>query len=404
VKPTLRKRHWLSSLAVIAVVFAASSATGNHYILDCPDRCLATQFVLEYPGAVIADAHGNVYFSSPNVVFRLDGDGMLTRVAGDGSAGYSGDGGPAAQALLSFPKVYPELQADPFDFSELVAGLATDAAGNLYIADAYNNRVRKVDLDGIITTVAGDGGKLNFGDDASDGKQATKAQITWPQGVVLDSAGNLYVTSVYGTLRKVTPDGVISTLVRPNCGPGNTGPGLCMPEQIAIAVNGNIYVPDGYCRVRMVSPSGTDNTVVGHYGINGGGFGYVCGYSGDGGPADLAALSWPYAVAVDGAGDLLIADTYNHCIRKVDGSGTINTVAGICQSKGFSGDGGPAVSAQLNLPHGVAVDPKGNIFIADSENNRIRKVSPDGIITTVAGTSLVLPKDVRSEQPQGYGR
>ncbi len=328
------------------------------------------------PGAVVADKLGNVYFSSPNIVFKLDAQGNLARVAGNGTSGFSGDGGPATQALLSFPSTYPEQVADPIDFDDLVGALAVDAAGNLYIADAYNNRVRKVDGNGIITTVAGRGTKGYSG----DGGPATQAQFWWPQGVGFDSVGDVYVADSNGTLRRIDGNGVISTLLGNNCG-SFLQPGLCGPEQMAIDANGNVYVPDLYCRVRKngVTIAGNDHTEdLAHYGA------YTCGYSGDGGPAVNAAMSIPYAVAVDQS-NLYIADTYNSCIRRVDASGIISTFAGVCQNTGYSGDGGPATQARLSRPKGVAVDTAGNVYIADTENDRIRKVSPSGIISTIAG-------------------
>src|SRR5207249_5448085 len=205
------------------------------------------------------------------------------------------------------------------------------------------------------------------------------------QGVAFDSVGRLHLTNAWGTLWRVSTDGALTILAVNNCGPTFAGPGLCTPEQIAIDSSWSVYVPDGYCRVRKVSPDGSIVTVAGND-RPGGGFVVTCGYSGDGGPATSAALSnMPYGVAIDGIGNLYIADTYNNCIRKVDGAGIITTVAGICQTFGYSGDGGPATVAHLNRPSGVAIDSARNLYIADTYNNRIRKVTPDGIITTVAG-------------------
>ncbi|HET7064061.1 MAG TPA: kelch repeat-containing protein [Rudaea sp.] len=340
------------------------------------------------PGAVTADTSGNVYFSSsPNLIFKLDPQGMLRRIAGTGASGYSGDGGPATQAQLNFPLSYPELVDDPIDYAPLVGGLAVDTAGRVYVADAYNNRVRRIDTNGIISTVAGTGAAGFTG----DGGLATNAQIHWPQGVAVDSLNNFYFTTAFASLRKVTPAGVISTLAGSNCGSGYLGPGLCLPEQIAVDAANNIFVPDSYCRVREVRHDGAIFTVAGADNVPNNGLAFTCGYSGDGGPATKAALDGPYGVAVDKAGNLYIADSANNCIRKVNAAGTIATVAGVCNPTqgGYSGDGGPATGARLNLPYGVTVDGADNLLIADTDNHRIRKVS-NGIISTIAGSGAGL--------------
>ena len=391
--------------AVLLVLAATTTALAdanpcdkNHYILLSPSPCgiPATDAAIGAPGAVAADTRGNVYFSSPNIVFKVDPKGFLTRVAGNGRAGYSGDGGAATKALLSFPATYPELEHDPIDFEELIGALAIDAMGNLYIADAYNNRVRKVDSDGTITTVAGNG---NRGDTTEDGL-AINARFWWPQGVAVDSSGNLFIADGSGSLRRVAPDGLMTTASgRNNCGNGFLLPGLCAPEGIAVDGQGNVFVADGYCRIRKVGVDGDIKTIAGKDSVpDAHGWAYTCDYSGDGGPAINASLLGPFGVATDSIGNLFIADTYNHCVRKVDAESIITTVAGICSnywkreiSRGFAGDGGPATDAHLNTPHGVAVDAEGTIYIADTGNNRIRKVSPDGIITTIAGDGKPLP-------------
>jgi len=362
--------RWHDEMADIAVEVEGDSGGSNHYILECGARCPgdALTVAIGRPAAVIADTFGNVYFSGLNIVYRLDTLGNVKRVAGDGTGGYFGDGGPAQDALLNIPfDRYPEIAADPIDFYPLVGGLATDASGNLYIADAYNDRIRKVDTAGIISSVMGG------------------SQIKWPQGVAVDATGNLFVTSAWGTLSKITPDRATLDLAHNNCGPSFRGPGFCVPEQIALDTFGAIYVPDGLCRVRKVSPDGSIVTIAGNE-LPSEYFTFTCGNSGDGGPAVGAALSnMPYAVAVDSAGNLYIADTYNHCIRKVDSSGIITTVAGVCEQSGYAGDGGPATGARLNTPYGVAVDVAGNVYVADTENRRIRMVSADGVISTIAG-------------------
>ncbi len=376
-----RVASWLAAIVLLAagaVSHAADRTSGgrwprdldrndsNHYILcvRCTD---GADVPIGRPNGITTDWAGNVYFSSENIVYELTHKGTLLRVAGNGAPGFAGDGGPAVDALLNIPlDDFPEIRTDPFDYYPLVGGLAVDPAGNLYIADAYNGRIRKVDADGTITTFL-------------DG-------LLGVQGLAADPAGNLYVSggSVAVALTKIAPDGARKLLTGNDCGSFEK-PGVCVPEQIALDSAGNVYVPDGYCRVRKVAPDGSVVTVAGDSSPSGG-FVFTCGYSPDGVPAAGAALSnMPYAVAVDGSGNLLVADTYNHCIRVIDNAGVISTFAGRCQAPGYSGDGGLATDATLDTPMGVAVDAAGNVYIADTENRRVRKVGLDRIITTVAG-------------------
>jgi len=338
----------------------------NHYILDEPCRMRATEVAIGYVGAVAVSPAGEVHFSSPHVVYRIDADGFLIRVAGTGRPGLSGDGGPAVEARLNFPQWYPERENDPMDWSELLGPLAFDPDGNLYIGDAYNNRVRRIDTRGVIETVDAD---------------------TWlPQGVAVGPDRNLYVSDGTGRLRRIAPDGKRTTLAGNNCG-HHRAPGLCAPQGIAVDPAGNAFVADGYCRIRLVAADGSVRTFAGNDEPDGRGMAFTCGLTGDG-PAATAALSWPSAVALDGLGNLVIADTYNHCIRRVDSAGMLTTIAGRCinnRSPVRLGDGGPARDAQLEAPHGVAVDAAGNIYIADTANFRVRKIDVDGIITTIAG-------------------
>ena len=220
-----------------------------------------------------------------------------------------------------------------------------------------------------ITTVAGTGGVPGFN---SDGIAATSAQLNTPYGVAVDAMGNFYIAdTVNDRIRKVTPAGIISTVAGGGSAFGEGGQAtsaqLSFPSGVAVDAADNLYIADtGNHRIRKVDVStGFINTVAGT----------AFGFSGDGGPATSAQLDSPRGVAVDGAGNLLIADRNNHRIRKVDVStGNISTVAGTL-TFGFSGDGGPATSAQLDGPVGVAFDGAGNPFIADTQNNRIRKVS-----------------------------
>ncbi len=309
------------------------------------------------PAGVAVDLSGNLYIadSGNNRVREVSG-GIITTLVGNGTDGFSGDGGTPARASLNGPD-----------------GVAVDAAGELFIADSYNERIRKVS-GGVITTVAGTGGGTFWG----DGGTAASAGLLNPHGVAVDLTGNLYIAD-YGNNRVRKVSGGTITTVAGNGVAGFSGDGgpatsasLNDPQGVAVDSAGNLYIADMInARIRRVS-GGTITTVAG-----GGSQGL-----GDGGPATNASLSGPTGVAVDSAGNLYIGDSWNNRIRKVSG-GTITTVAGN-GNQGFSGDGGPATSATLGGLGGVAVDSAGNIYIADWGNSRIREVS-GGTITTVAG-------------------
>jgi sugar lactone lactonase YvrE len=315
----------------------------------------ATSAQLDNPKGIVVDAAGDLYIADyGNFCIRRVSDGVITTVAGRGGSGL-GDNGPATRAQLSSPY-----------------GVAVDAAGNLYIADVLDNRIREVSK-GVITTVAGNGTKGFSGDNGP----ATSAQLSLPYSVAVDSGGNLYIADyINARIRKVS-GGVISTVAGGGTsGFGDDGPAtssqLYNPVGIAVDSTGNLYIADiGICRVREVS-GGVITTVAG----NG-----RCGFGGENGPATSAQLYQPSGIAADSNGNLYIADSSNNRIRKVSG-GVITTVAGD-GTLSFSGDNGPATGAQLLWPTGVAVDPVGNLYVADG-NNRIRMVS-NGVITTVAG-------------------
>ncbi len=364
--------------AQLSAEAVAVDSAGNLYIVDTGDNLIrevsngvittvagtgmlggtgdngpATSARFNKPQGVAVDSAGNLYIADTgNGFIRKVSNGVITTVAGSGGPGFSGDNGPATSAQLYFPD-----------------GVAVDSAGNLYIADFGNNRIRKV-ANGVITTVAGNGTQGFSGDNGP----ATSAELNFPTGVAVDSAGNLYIPEPYNNRIRKVSNGVITTVVG-NSLSGDNGPAtstqLSSPNGVAWDTAGNLYIVDSG-RIRKVS-NGVISTVAG---IG------MFGYSGDNGPAISAQLNYPGGVAVDSAGNLYIADTGNHRIRKVSG-GMITTVAGN-GTLGFSGDGGPAASAQLNYPGGVAVDSAGNLYIADSYNFRIRKVS-NGVIATVAG-------------------
>ena len=320
---------------------------------------------LAYPEAVAVDRSGNLYIadSENHRIRRVDGAGRITTVAGTGERGYGGDGGPAVEARLNYPE-----------------DVAVDEAGNLYIADTRNRRIRRVDVAGRITTVAGNGG-VGFGE---GGGPAVRRSLNYPVGVAVDGAGNLYIAdSDQHRIHRVDASGIITTVAGNGEGgfSGDGGPAvrarLASPNGVAVDGAGNLYIADRLNqRIRRVDATGTITTVAG--------IGWS-GYSRNGGPALEVRLRLPSGVAVDGAGNLYIADSWNHRIRRVDKGGTITTAAGIGKS-GYSGDGGPAAGAWLHTPEGVAVDKTGNLYIADSGNHRIRRVGATGTITTVAGS------------------
>ncbi len=359
---TAGPRIWKVSLDGQATVVGGTGEKGSD-----GDGGLATEARTDaYDIDVAPD--GTIYIAEPYAhrVRKITPDGVILPVAGTGEQGFTGDGGPASEAQLNLP-----------------FAVKLDGAGNLLVADYGNNRVRMITRDGIIQTFAGSEYEGYWG----DGGPAVEARLEGPVGLAIDAAGNVYIAdSGNARIRRVGPDGVIRTFA----GCGGKGGGGCAgdggpvslahfasPRGMAKDAAGNLYVADEQNhRVRRISRDGTVTTVAG----NGESW-----FSGDGGPATEARLSFPADVAVDGAGNLYIADSGNHRVRRVLPDGTVETVAGN-GAVGSGGDGGPAVEAQLTNPEGVAVDAAGNLYIADTGNHKIRKVTPDGIITTIAGT------------------
>lgn len=337
----------------------------------------ATEARLNNPRGVAVDRAGNFYIadSSNDRVRRVDRQtGIITTIVGSGERGFAGDGDPALAAQLYFPH-----------------SLALDEAGTLYIADAGNHRVRTVNAaTGIISTVAGTGKIQFFG----DGGPATAAGLFAPRGVAVGPEGTLYIADTqHACIRKVDRDGRISTIAGADPRKVEKGEApvyLRAPVGIGLGPDGQIYWADGTLnrikradlkRIDPATKAGWVTIVAGSE---------TMGFSGDGGPAREAELEVPAAIAFDAQGNLFIADHNNARVRRVDAkSGIITTVVGNGR-RGFSGDGGPAVEASLNAPSGIALDGEGNLYIADAGNHRIRKVEgKTGQISTVAGSGPI---------------
>jgi sugar lactone lactonase YvrE len=313
----------------------------------------------EHPVAVAVDGSDRVYVIDGNRVRRLDARGAPT-VAGTGVQGFSGDGGPAIHAELSSP-----------------AAIAFDSKGNLYIADAGNNRIRRVGRDGIITTVAGVGRRGYRG----DGGPAALALLNSPTGIAVGFGDSVFVADTGNNrVRMISADGTISTFAGTGDA-GYAGDGgvatqavLNSPEGLAVDAEGNLYVADTFNgRVRRVDLDGVITTVAGDG---------VQGYSGDGGPATQAGLNFAtdplsgagQALALDMEGDLFVADGGNNRVREVEVSGVIRTVAGTGQP-GYAG-GRVSPSSALDLPLSVVLDSAGVVYIADADNGRVRELRP----------------------------
>jgi len=325
--------------------------------------------------------HYHAYDPSVENLYRGDGTERtaqsraqtISTVAGRGGRGYSGDGGLATQARFNSPY-----------------NVAVAADGTLYIADDDNNRVRRVTPDGIISTVVGTG-VAGF---AGDGGPADQAQLSVVRNVAIGPDGSLYIADVSNErVRRVGPDGIITTVAGSGglgTYSGDGGPAseakldLHSSPGIALGPDGSLYIADvSNHRVRRVGPDGIITTVAGRS---------IWGFSGDGGPATEASFLFPTGIALAPDGSLYISDNRNHRIRRVAVDGIVTTVAGT-GVQGYAGDGGAAVQAQLRFPTGLAFAPDGSLYIADASNHRVRRVGPDGIITTVAGRGAVSNRD-----------
>ncbi|HLF41008.1 MAG TPA: NHL repeat-containing protein [Acidimicrobiia bacterium] len=316
-----------------------------------------------------------------SVALPATGDpGTVSTVAGVSPAGFSGDGGPATQAQMHEPRM-----------------VAFDPSGNMYVADTFNQVIRKVDTSGTISTVAGKFTGFVPRDEADcvpnfkgDGGPATEATLSCPHSVAADAAGNVFIAdSANDVIRRVDPSGVITTIAGQGGVAGDAGDGgpatqakIQGPKGIVFDRDGNLLIADsGNDKIKRLDLTAGVITTVAGTGLGGGN---ASEGRGDGGPATQAQMLEPRTVAVGPDGSLYIAEPKAHRVRRVDTSGIITTAAGTGRAA-FSGDGGPAFKAALNLPRGIAVDGSGMLFIADSMNQRIRRVDNDGVITTVAG-------------------
>ena len=289
----------------------------------------------------------------------------ITTVAGTGTPGFAGDGGPATEALIRSP-----------------TAVAVDSRGNLYIADVYNLRIRRVDAAGIISTVIGTGSS----DAQTEDHPALATNLDSAYGIAIDARDHLYVLSRgHGKILKLGSDGIARRVA--GCGEsgfgGDGGPAvearIQNPCHLVCGPDGTLFIADtGNHRIRRVTPDGIISTIAGTG---------ESGFRGDGGPAVDAQLAAPAAIAIDAAENLYIADFLNHRIRRVSNDGIITSIAGTGEPE-HNGDGQPARECQFGEPCGVAVDRDGYVYIGDQVNCRVRVVTPAGIMHTVAGTGI----------------
>jgi len=330
---------------------------------------------LIYPNGLALDDKGGLHISDIGAhrILKLERRGRLTVIAGTGEGGFGGDGGPAAKARLFAPH-----------------DLAFDSEGGLLIADTFNHRIRRIDRHGVITTVAGNGKAAYSGDNGP----ATQASLNNPQSIAFDRDGGLLIADTFNhVVRRVDRNGVISTVAGTTPGYGGDGGAptqaqINLAMAVAVAPDGAIYISDAAnSRIRRVTadgPDGPDRKIETVAGYGPAQDTYGGGFAGDGGPPEKAKIFSATDLKVDAAGVLYISDSGNNRIRVIRG-GIITTIAGSGR-QGFSGDGGKALAAELNTPQKIAIAADGAVFIADRANRRVRKVDMLGNIITIAGT------------------
>ncbi len=374
-RPTRRSFLAGAALAVALAALAvpvALSPRGRPWLkyafdratVPAPQRIPAAEVALAYPSALRGGTGQAVYVAERlgHRIWRLD-DGHLTRVAGTGRLGLSPEGVPADRARIFHPE-----------------GLAVDPTGGFVFADSWNQRVRRVDADGRIWTLAGNGTEGYAG----DGGPALEAQLHRPFDVALEPGGAVLIVDWGNHCVRRVESGIIETFAG-RCGhPGYAGDGgpateahFDEPYGVAVGLHGEVYVADSRNdRVRRIAPDGTVDTIAGTG---------ITGFSGDGGPATEARLSSPQAIKVLADGELLIDDEHNNRVRRIGRDGTIQTVAGGA-SHGFGGDGGAAVLALIDDPEDVWPDGRGGFYLSDGANGVLRYVDARGVISTIAGS------------------
>jgi uncharacterized protein (TIGR03437 family) len=368
---TTRLLFLLTALSVLGQGTITTIA-GNGGVIPAGDGGPAVSASLGVPQGLAIDAAGNIYIAETisSRVRRIDASGVIRTFAGNGLPLLSGDGGPALSAGVFFLSGAGH------------QGLAVDSAGDLLIADAGNGRIRKVS-GGTISSIAG---TTNFAF-SGDGGLATSAQLNSPSGITIDGAGNIFIADKNnGRIRKIDTAGIITTVAGNGQGVfgGDGGPAtsanISLPNDVEVDAAGNLYIADGHGRIRKVDTTGRITTIAG------GGFQFSCGYSG---PATGVTLR-PTDVALDAAGSVYIADAQG-CVRRLNANGSISTVAG--GGTNIPGDGGPATSAGLGTPAAIAFDSAGNLYIADSSAGRIRKVTiapaVSGVVPAIAAGGIV---------------
>jgi hypothetical protein len=351
-----------SGLTLIMAITAAPASAATTPTISSLPFVAPTGASLDYPEGIAAN-NGTVDVSNTfdNVVASVTAAATTTLAGSYEAIGESGDGGPATAATLDSP-----------------AGLALDSRGDLFIADTEDNAVREITPDGTIHLIAGNG----TGGYRGDGGPATRAELDLPQAVAVDGLGDVFIADTgNNVIREVNQRGDITTYA----GTGTAGyrgddgrarfAELSSPTGVTVDAFGNLYIADaGNNVIRRVSTSDQITTVAGNVALDqaNGGLG---GFSGDGGPATHAQLNSPQGVALDRAGDLYIADTFNNAIREVTPNGLITTIVNSAAKKGSAGDGGAATAAELNSPSAVSIDNvSGDLYIADTSNSRIRLV------------------------------